>query len=292
MTAHTPVPWTPYAGLSRMAPLAGGERVQVFEKGEGRPLLYLHGSGLQFGWNDALEELARSRRVIAPLFAGFGESSGVEQIDGILDAVVYLNDVLDALSLERTDIVAFDLGGMLAAELAAVTPARVCRLVLVAPFGLWDEAHEIPDFFRMPPAVLGETLFADPNGEAAKRLLTVPEEPAAALEYTVQRTRALATCTRFLWPLPDRGLRRRLHRITAPTLLIWGRDDRLIPPAYAAMFREQIRDARVEILDGGHMLPLEQGAALAEVIRGFVTPPPGPPVASAPSPPAARRGGA
>jgi pimeloyl-ACP methyl ester carboxylesterase len=270
VTTETPVQWTPYAALARMVRLSDGQEVQVFEKGSGTPLLYLHGSGLQFGWNDALEELSRSWRLIAPLFAGFGESTGVEQIDGTLDAVVYLNDVLDALGLERVDIVGFDLGGMLAAELAAVTPARVGRLVLVAPFGLWDETHEIPDFFRMPPPLLGETLFADPTCEAARRLLTVPEDPPAALEYTVQRTRALATCTRFLWPLPDRGLTRRLHRVAAPTLLVWGREDRLIPPAYAELFHAKIRDSRVEIMEGGHMLPLERGAALAEVVGTFL----------------------
>lgn len=270
MTAEAAVQWTPYAGLARMVPLADGRAVQVFEKGTGPPLLYLHGFGLQFGWNDALEALTRTRRVIAPLFAGFGESAGVEQIDGVLDAVVYLNDVLDALGLERVDIVGFDFGAMLAAELAAVTPARVGRLVLVTPFGLWDEAHEIPDFFRMPPALLRQTLFADPECAAATRLLTPPEEPAAALEYTVQRTRALATCTRFLWPLPDRGLARRLHRVAAPALLVWGRDDRLIPPTYADLFRAKIPNARIAWLDGGHMLPLEQGEALAATVREFL----------------------
>jgi pimeloyl-ACP methyl ester carboxylesterase len=270
MTTDTTADWTPYTSLSRIVDLPGGHRLQVFEKGAGAPLLYLHGAGLQFGWNDTLERLSESRRVVAPLFAGFGESTGIEEIDGILDAVVYLNDALDALRLERTDVVGFDLGGMLAAELAAVTPQRVRGLVLVAPFGLWAEGQEIPDFFRLPPDTLCGLLFADPGARVAQELLMSPDEPARALEFTVQRTRALAASSRFLWPIPDRGLARRLHRITAPTLIVWGRDDRLIPPAYADLFRERVPTARVAKLDGAHMLPLERPDVLAREILAFL----------------------
>src|SRR5207237_1262237 len=86
--------------------------------------------------------------------------------------------------------------------------------------------------------------FADPECEAARSLLVAPEEPERALEYTIQRTRALAASSRFLWPIPDRGLARRLHRIAAPTLTVWGRDDRAIAPAHAAGYREGTGDPR------------------------------------------------
>jgi len=268
--AETATAWTPYAALSRLVPLPHGRHVQLFEQGSGAPLVYLHGAGLQFGWNETLELLSQQRRVIAPLFAGFGESTGVEEIGDSLDAIVYLNEVFDALGLDRVDLVGFDLGGMFAAEVAAVTPARVRRLVLAAPFGLWLADHETMDFFTQPAAALTELMFARPSGPVAQAYNTVPDDPAQALEYTIQRTRALATSTRFLWPIPDRGLSRRLHRIKAPTLLVWGRDDRIVPPLYAEAFRQQIPNGEVTLLDGGHMLPLEEGAALAAAVLAFL----------------------
>jgi pimeloyl-ACP methyl ester carboxylesterase len=256
--------------MAQLVPLPGGQQLQLFDQGSGEPLFFLHGYGLQLGWNDALERLSRSRRVIAPLFAGFGESSGVEEINDVLDAVVYLNDVLDALGLECTDVAGFDLGGMLAAELAAVTPNRVKRLVLIAPFGLWDERHETLDVFATPPPVLRGKLFADSESKAANDYFTLPEEPAALLERTVQRTRALSASTRFLWPIPERGLVRRLHRIRAETLIVWGRGDQVIAPSYADLFKDKVPNASVALLDGAHMLPLEEPEALAARIAAFL----------------------
>lgn len=270
-TADVARDWTPFAAMARLVPLSGGRQIQLFETGSGESLLYLHGFGLQMGWNGALERLSRSRRVVAPLFAGFGESTGVEEINDVLDAVVYLNDVLDALGLERTDVVGFDLGGMLAAELAAVTPNRVNRLALVAPFGLWDERYETLDVFATPPPMLRGKLFADPESQAANDYFTMPEESAALLERTVQRTRALSASTRFLWPIPERGLVRRLHRIRAETLIVWGRGDQVIAPSYADLFKERIPNARVALLDGAHMLPLEEPEALAAQLGSFLT---------------------
>lgn len=271
MTAGTAnLVWTPFAALSRFVSLPGGRRVQIFERGNGPPLLYLHGFGFQTGWNATLERLATSFRVVAPLFAGFGESTGGEDVDDVLDAVLYWNDVLDALSLDHVDVVGFDLGGMFAAEVAAVTPTRIRRLVLVAPFGLWDDADPVTDVFGVPLGELPRYLFTDPESPAARTFLGTPEEPERALEVTVQRTRALAASTKYLWAVPDRGLRKRLHRIKAETLIVWGEDDRLVPISYAERFRAAIAQARVIQLDGGHMLLDERSEAVATAILSFL----------------------
>lgn len=268
----TEVVWSPYHSLSRFISLPAGQRVQVFEKGEGAPLVYLHGSGLQLGWNNALEALSQNRRVVAPLFPGFGDSTGIENVDDMLDVVVVLNDILDTLGLEAADVVGFDLGGMFAAELAAVTPNRVKRLVLVAPFGLWIEGHDTADIYSLRRSRQLQALFSDTESEVAQKYLALPEDPALAEELTIQRTRAEASSTKFLWPIPDRGLSKRIYRIRAETLIVWGEQDNTIPPLYADAFQSRISGARVAWIKGGsHMLPLEYPEQLASAIESFLS---------------------
>jgi pimeloyl-ACP methyl ester carboxylesterase len=79
-------------------------------------------------------------------------------------------------------------------------------------------------------------------------------------------------CTgKFVWPIPDKGLKKRIHRIAAPTLLVWGKQDRLVPPVYAEAFASRIANARVELVDrAGHIPQLEQFAQVSEAIQAFL----------------------
>jgi pimeloyl-ACP methyl ester carboxylesterase len=86
-------------------------------------------------------------------------------------------------------------------------------------------------------------------------------------------TWALGCTGKFIWPIPDRGLRKRIHRISAPTLVIWGQEDGLTKPVYAEDFRKLIPGARVEMVaNAAHMAPLEQPEAIAKLISGFAKP--------------------
>src|SRR5690349_16854955 len=120
--------------------------VEVGELGSGPPLLYLHGI-----WDAHderfLAELARTHCVVRPHLPGFGRSTGDQHLHDVHDAIYYLLDVLDALELRDLPLAGHCLGGMFAAELAAVQPRRFTRLALIAPFGLWDPAHPTLDFF-------------------------------------------------------------------------------------------------------------------------------------------------
>lgn len=81
----------------------------------------------------------------------------------------------------------------------------------------------------------------------------------------------LPVAAKLLWPLPDRGLRRRIHRLTSPTLILWGEQDRLMPPAYGEAFRDKIRGARLQLIPGaGHLADLEQPEAVATAILEFL----------------------
>jgi pimeloyl-ACP methyl ester carboxylesterase len=81
----------------------------------------------------------------------------------------------------------------------------------------------------------------------------------------------MASILHFIWPIPEKGLHRRIHRITAPTLLVWGAQDKLVSPVYAEEFTSRLRDSRLELVDGaGHLPPLEQPAVVRDHVLGFL----------------------
>jgi pimeloyl-ACP methyl ester carboxylesterase len=162
------------------------------------------------------------------------------------------------------------MGGMLAAELAALAPQRVRKLVLVAPTGFWLDDHPIPDFFAMAPEDLGRALFHDPTSPLAQATLAIPADDDARAAMLIERVKRLAAAARVLWPIPDKGLRKRIHRITAPTLLLWGESDRLIPLVYAEEFLRRLQNAKLQIVkEAGHMLPYEQPAEFGRFTTAF-----------------------
>src|SRR5260370_16679139 len=129
----------------------GDKGMQLLGGGAGAPLLYLHGAGV-YWWMPAHELLAARHRVHAPVHPGFGASEGYEEIEGIDDLVFHTLDVMDALGLERADVVGLSLGGRRAAELALRHPGRVNRLVLVDAAGPRVPGGARADLFLARPA--------------------------------------------------------------------------------------------------------------------------------------------
>lgn len=252
----------------------GAFRTLVRSEGRGDPLLFLHGVGGLHGWPPFLESLAHTFRVIAPEHPGFGQSEGLEQLDDVVDLALYYTEFLDAMGLDDPYIVGHSLGGMIAAEVAAIAPERVGKLVLIAPAGLWLDDHPVMDFFAATPEELASTLFHDPTSAVAREMLAIPSDPDAQLEAVLERTKNLTAAGKFLWPIPDKGLKKRIHRIVAPTLLLWGASDRLVPPIYGDEFLKRIDGARLTILRGAsHMLPFERPEAFAEAVTDFLLTP-------------------
>ena len=252
----------------------GAFQTFVRTEGEGDPLLFLHGVNGLWGWPPFLETLARSFRVVAPEHPGFGRSEGLDHLDDVIDLALYYTEFIEAMRLEQPYIVGHSLGGMIAAEIAAIAPDLVNRLVLVSPIGLWLDEHPVMDFFAATAEELATAIFHDPGSADARELMAVPTDPEGQLEAVLERTRNFSAAGKFLWPIPDKGLKKRIHRIAAPTLLLWGMSDRLVPPIYGEAFLKRINGARLMVFNGAsHMLPFEKADDFTDVVTDFLITP-------------------
>lgn len=243
----------------------------VLQAGAGEPLLFLHGSG-SLHEGAYLDMLAETFTVYAPYHPGFGPTAGDEHIDDIIDLALYYHDMMDALGLESAHVVGHSLGGMLAAEIAALCSHRVRRLVLANPVGFWRDDAPVLDFMTLSPEALLPYIVHDPQSPALREAWPAPEGGEAIMEAMYQRMQSFASASKFLWPIPDRGLKKRIHRIQSPTLILWGESDRLVPPVYAEDFRSGIVDSKVMILkECGHMPMFEKPGEFVSVITEFLT---------------------
>jgi pimeloyl-ACP methyl ester carboxylesterase len=251
---------------------AGSINATVQKSGSGDPVLYLHGAFDYKGWPDYLELLAQRYTVYAPLPPGFDEAEGLDRIDDLLDLVLYHFDLMDALDLEAPHIVGHFSGAMVAAEMAAVCSHRVGRLVLAAPAGLWLDDDQGVDYNAIPASDLRKVRFFDAASDAAKATLPEPSSDEELGWQIIDRTRSLASVAKFLWPIPEKGLKKRARRIKARTLIMMGDADQIVPLAYADILSSQIANARVHVMnDAGHLFNLEQPDEFARVISEFLT---------------------
>jgi pimeloyl-ACP methyl ester carboxylesterase len=248
--------------------LAGG-RVHLFRAGEGEPLLFLHAAGGAGEWLDFHGLLADGGfDVIAPDHPGFGKSDDFPLVEAMDDLVYHYLDVLDALGLDRAHVVGASFGGWLAAELAVAAPHRVGSLALLSAAGLRLPEHPVPDLFLMPPAKLVATLFHNPPPAPPPADSAAPDIDAVLAAY-----RDATALARFCWApfLSNPKLERRLHRITAPTLVVAPSHDRLIPVEHARRYASRIPGARyAEVPDCGHAMYFERPAEFADVVLGFL----------------------
>jgi pimeloyl-ACP methyl ester carboxylesterase len=251
---------------------ARGAKIRVLEAGKGAPLLFLHGAGGLFPDNPFLDKLAQRYHVYAPELPGYGESTGEELLDDMLDFALHGWDVAHTLGLKQPHVVGHSMGGMIAAEMACIAPNDLSKLVLANAAGLWIPEHPIPDLFALLPFEFAQLLFHDPVAGAA--MLTGGLDFSnvdAVAEFYIGNARRMGMAGKILFPIPNRGVAKRLYRLTAKTLVLWGRSDALIPPVYAEKWKHLIRGAQLQVIDAaGHMLPYEQPAAFCAAVTEFL----------------------
>jgi pimeloyl-ACP methyl ester carboxylesterase len=242
--------------------------------GSGPALVYLHGPWGLPPDRPFIARLAATHTVYAPRHPGttIGDPEGVHALEGWLDLIVYYGELLDRLRLDGPVVlVGHSFGGLVAAELAAAAPKAVAKLVLIDPVGLWRDDVPVKNWMVLSEAERRPSLFADPKGEAAQRFFAVPGDASARVDVLTEFVWAQACTGKFVWPVPDRGLKRRIHRIGAPTLIVWGEADRIAAPAYAEEFAKRIAGAQVSTVGkAGHLAHLEQTEAVAKAVLGFL----------------------
>ena len=248
----------------------GAVTLRVLSGGQGAPVVYFHSFHEPEPWSPFLARLAQRFTVYAPVHPGAPGSTGVESLDDVHDLPLVYDEMFDALSIDSPALVGHFFGGMVAAEIASVFRRRVRRLVLASPLGLWLDATPNADLLILPVEELLETLWRDPQSPAARAWLASPDvdlDNVPAYSASLQRRSAMA---KFVWPIPDKGLRNRLHRIAAPTLLLWGDHDRANPLPYAEEWQRRVKGAALKLMPGGHMLLHESPEATADAVAEFL----------------------
>jgi pimeloyl-ACP methyl ester carboxylesterase len=240
--------------------------------GSGPPLVFLHGAGWMM-WDHFLEKLTEDYTVHAPLVPGTepGKPHEIGKVDDLWDLVLIYDETLRAFDIFPCPVIGQSFGGMLACELAAHFPSLVSRLVLLDPIGLWLDDHPVANWVAAAPDELPPLLFHQPDGDVARAMFTPPDDPDAAVAAIVSMTWATGCTSKFVWPVPDKGLAKRIHRIEAPTLVVWGKQDALVSSVLAAEFGRLIAQSRVEIIDQcGHIPQLEQPETTLRLVRDFL----------------------
>jgi len=235
--------------------------------GAGRPLLYLHGANDAGEWPPCWDDLAARQDVIAPEHPGFGASDTPAWLDTIPDLANFYLDLIDQLDLANIDLVGHDLGGWIAAEIAVRNPRRLASLTLVTAAGILVAGEAQSDPFLRTDEQRLRDLFHDQAraDEMIARMLRPETED--------QNLKNQTTTARLTWQPRgyDPHLAKWLHRITLPTLLVWGANDKLLPPAYASAWQKLVPGAQHVVLlpDCGHLPHVEQRAAFVGALEKF-----------------------
>ena len=188
----------------------------------------------------------------------------------MLDFTLHSWDVVEALGLKNPILVGHSMGGMIAAEMAALAPNDVSRLALICPAGLWLDEHPIADIFSLLPFEMPELPVPRPgDGRGADDRRPRPRAIRSSCRTTWSRNaRQLGMAGKLLFPIPERGLAERLYRVKAKTVIIWGESDRLIPPIYGPAFAEKIAGAKlVSVPEAGHMVIAEKPGEVMKAVE-------------------------
>lgn len=243
--------------------------VSLLRAGVGEPLLFLHGARGAGNWLPFMEKLSQTFDVIVPEHPGFGQSETPAWLDNIHDLAYFYLDFVEHLGIKQVHLMGTSMGGWIAAELAVRDQRCLRSLTLVASAGIHIQGVQTGDFFLWSEQELARNLFASPSFAEELALLN---EKRTQEEKDIQLKNKLTTAKLAWQPrLHDPHLNKWLHRITVPTLIVWGAEDKLIPPEYGPAFRDLIPNARLEILpDCGHLPQVEKMDDFVELVGRFL----------------------
>jgi pimeloyl-ACP methyl ester carboxylesterase len=249
--------------------VVNGTRVDIIERGAGRPLLFLHPENGIEPALPAIDELAKGARVIAPTHPGYGCSELPKGMRTVDDLSYFYLDFLDQLDLRDLAVVGVSLGAWLAAEIAVKSSARFSRLIMANAVGIKvgdRETRDVVDIFALTEKEYLDIAYCDPAA-GARDYKALPDAEVLAA------ARAREATARFAWNpfFHNPRLKSRLHRIRIPTLFLWGTHDRMLSESYGRGYCALIPGARFELIDrAGHFPHQEQPKMFAEKVLAFV----------------------
>jgi pimeloyl-ACP methyl ester carboxylesterase len=244
-------------------------RVELIERGGGRPLLFLHpGIGIE-PTTPVLDRLAIRARVLAPAHPGFGGSDQPKSFDTVDDLAYFYLDLLEQLDLRETVVVGVSFGAWIAAAIAIKSTERLSHLILANAVGIKvgdRETRDIVDIYAIPESQLLQLAYFNPD-VGSHDYQTMPDSQVLAAARNREAT------ARYAWSpyMHDPKLRNRLHRIRIPTLVLWGASDRILSESYGRAYCAAITGAQFELIErAGHFPHLEQPELFANRIFAFV----------------------
>jgi len=264
--AARPMPEWAYSteGFERLVHRIDGIETVTYAIGDGEPLVYFHGGGTFHGF-EWVRPLADRFRVYCPYHPNFGES-GDAPFDQMADYVQHYEMLFPALGLDTFHLAGASMGGHMAARYAAANPGDIDKLVLNAPAGLISTNAQMPDFGQIAPADLPKMFVTDPEWIEP----FWPAEPSPEWQALRDRESRAAFASREDLAATDRALRDGLEGFARPTLLIWGSNDRIVPPGYAEDWHAVLLHAEVALIPNGSHLLFDEFPAAVEALRRFL----------------------
>lgn len=239
-------------------------KIKLLEHGSGKPLVLLHHSWGSPGWLPLHDNLADDHRVIVPDMPGWGGSERPVWAREPRDVAIIVGHLLAALALEKVTLAGFGFGGFVAAELASMNPLRLKALVLVGAAGLQPREGEILDQMMLSHRKYVEESFRD---EQSYRDI-LGEEPPDEVRELWDLSREMTARVTWKPYMFNRRLEPLLGDMRVPTLLVWGKHDKVVPFACAKQFEAAIPNATIHVVENaGHVVELEQPDAVAALIR-------------------------
>jgi pimeloyl-ACP methyl ester carboxylesterase len=236
----------------------GGAKIQMLKGGSGEPLVLLHGAGGNSGWLNYVQALSEKFTVYLPSHPGYGKSDRPEWLETMADLASFYTWFLEEQGLEGTRAIGFSMGGWLASEIAANCRHAFSKLMLVDAAGIQPKQGEIADIFIISPAQVTELLFHDPK-QAPEYESIYGGEPTPEQTDIAERNREMSV--RICWKpyMYDLRLPGLLSRVSIPTRIVWGANDRLIPLECGQMFNKAIPGSDLVVInDCGHVPQLEK----------------------------------
>ena len=239
--------------------------LRVDTRGEGRPILILHGGGGPRTVAGLTQALASEARVIAPTHPGFDGTPRQDNLGSIADLAAFYVQMLYRMNFDRVLVVGSSIGGWIASEMALLPDNHIAGLVLIDAVGIAVEGEDVADVFTLSPMEMMDRVFQAPDRN--RSAAPVPTNAQKANDAANLETLAIYDERKGM---QDPTLRQRLSGISVPVLVLWGKSDQVATVAYGKAYAAAIRGAKLQfIAEAGHLPQIEQPAKTTDLIRAF-----------------------